>query len=265
MTSHGWSPTGPVPPPPRSRKYAPPSPLSPVGLLLNVIGSGVVALLLSTVKAPEPGTIIGAGIMALVTALVLTPGRRQWLRVVGAAAVAFLLAFTGITIPELFLGHSLANPDRATTYSVPGKKEPVNNPSGGGGGSQPGVGVPDIVITPDVVDCGTVDLGSIGTCSTIVWSTGTANLRITRIDSPDPAGEFTVDGCVGLSLPPEAACELHITFTPAAADTRTAQIVVHQNIPLPDRGTVVTLTGTGGAGPITTEPPPPPPWPTPSP
>jgi len=62
--------------------------------------------------------------------------------------------------------------------------------------------------------------------------------------------------CVGASLDPSQTCDLKVTFQPTAAGPRQATLVIHQNLPWPDRGTTITLTGTGtGTGTGTTSPP----------
>ena len=54
--------------------------------------------------------------------------------------------------------------------------------------------------------------------------------------------------CVGISLDPSQTCDLKVSFQPTAAGPRQATLVIHQNIPWPDKGTTITLTGTGTDG-----------------
>lgn len=235
-------------------RLVPTSPWSPLGLLYNVLGSGVVALFLSAVKAPAVGTFLGAGLAAIVTAYVLAPGRYQWLRIVSAAALAFLVPFVIVTVGDLILGHSITNPDRSTTYSVPGEDEP--KPTGGGSPTEPKA-PPAIQVNPNPVGCGQVAVGLSAPCGELtVQSTGQVPLKVTHVDVPTSADFIVHDaGCIGAVLVPGETCSFLVTFAPAAEGERTAIFVIHQNIPAPDRGTAVQLSGLGGpAGPISAEP-----------
>jgi hypothetical protein len=53
--------------------------------------------------------------------------------------------------------------------------------------------------------------------------------------------------CVGKGLDPGDTCEMQVLFQPTMAGQRTATLVIHQNLPPPDRGTQVRLAGHGGA------------------
>ena len=79
-------------------------------------------------------------------------------------------------------------------------------------------------------------------------------LRITSIvmTGSDTGDFIPSQDCVGASLDPSQTCDLKVTFQPTAAGPRQASLVIHQNVPWPDRGTMITLTGTGtgtGTGP----------------
>lgn len=231
-----------------------------MGLLYNVLGSGVVALFMSAIKAPAAGTFVGAALVAVVTAYVMAPGRYQWLRIISAAALAFLIPFAVVTIGELILGHSIANPDRSTTYSVPGEDKPEST------GHVPQTpidpktpqGIPAIQVTPNPLACDhEVAVGSSDLCGELtVLSTGQAPLKVTHFDAPTSA-DFRVDdlSCLDAILIPGASCKILVTFEPKGEGKRTGSFVIHQNIPAPDKGMTVELSGFGGpAAPISGEP-----------
>lgn len=117
------------------------------------------------------------------------------------------------------------------------------------------------VLPTGALDCGTVAVGAETPCAqpVTITSTGTVALRVTSIDVIGPDGQdFTASqDCAGKSLDPHQACDVQIGFQPAAPGPRQATLVIHQNIPWPDQGTRITLTGVGN-GPTPT------PTPTPS-
>ena len=72
-------------------------------------------------------------------------------------------------------------------------------------------------------------------------------LRITSIvmTGTDTQDFIPSQDCVGASLDPSQTCDLKVSFQPTAAGPRQATLVIHQNLPWPDHGTTITLTGTG--------------------
>lgn len=231
----------------RLRKWL--GPLAPAGLVVNVAASAVAALLLASLNVSGLGTVAGVLLIALVTAYLQTPGvspSGQWIRIGIGAVAAVVISVVGLTLPELALGHSLTNDAKGSTYPVtktdptttalPPQPQPQPQP-------QPRK-LPDIAVSPEVVECGEAEVGSSAECLELtVRSTGTAPLRITHVDPPAPAFSVDIADCVGRTLATGETCLIKSTFTPSAAGPHETEIVIHQNIPSPDTGTVVQLTG----------------------
>lgn len=95
---------------------------------------------------------------------------------------------------------------------------------------------------PATVDAGTVAVGKAGTAARVtVTSSGT---RAARITSAVVAGaDFAIvgDTCSGSSLAPAATCTVDVSFTPAAAGTRTATLTIASDA----KAVTVALTGQG--------------------
>jgi hypothetical protein len=90
-------------------KKADVSPLTPVRLAVSATAASVAALVLSSLQVAQLGAAAGAALTTVVTTFLQTHGRSQWLRVAAGAGLAFALAVTGITLPELALGRSLTD------------------------------------------------------------------------------------------------------------------------------------------------------------
>lgn len=232
--------------------------LSAQGLTLNAVGSGVTALVLSAFHVPEVGTILGPALAAVVTAFIQTSGRRQWLRVVAAAGAAYFIAAAGITLPEMAIGRALANEDSPSTYlpdqiipnarpttSEPSAASPTSSdPSDTGSSTE---SLPGIEPQPSVADCGEAVVGDRVPCAEItISSTGATPLEISGVDLENTE-EFTVnaDSCSGQQFATGEGCVIFIEFSPVQEGERATRIVIHQNIPSPDQGTPVEVTGIG--------------------
>jgi hypothetical protein len=215
------------------------SPLAPMQLILSAAAASVAALLLSRLNVNQLGTTVGAGLTTVVTTFLQTRGPKQWLRIATGAGLALALAVIGVTLPEIAFGSQ----NRPLTF-VPPKLDPRP--------TVPDTKIdrnPDLSIDPSSVDCGSALIGQEVPCSTEITSTGSAALKVTRIDEPTGAasGEFRVTGsdCLQRQLAPGERCTVQLAFQPARAGPRLANLVVHQNLPEPDRGTHVDLTGEG--------------------
>jgi hypothetical protein len=114
-------------------------------------------------------------------------------------------------------------------------------------------GLPAIdVAPPETLDCGTAGIGAQVPCQATIKSTGVTALNITGTEvTGTNGGDFTASaGCPpGTRLGPGQDCTLTIQFQPSAPGERDAVLIIHQNLPPPDRGTMLPLTGTGTAGP----------------
>ncbi len=233
------------PPSPQPRPDA--SPLTPLQLALSGAAASVSALLLSGLHVDRLGATIAAAFTAVITTFLQTRGRKQWLRVAGGAGLAMVLAVSGVTVPELALGRALTDPNRPATFLPPrltastatstATSATTDRPSG-----------PGLIVTPNPDDCGRIPVGQSSDCPLTVKSTGSAPLRVTSVEGPaGPAGsEFRVvpDACPE-ELAPGASCRIEVTFQPAQAQSRSARVILHQNLPKPDTGTPVELTGEG--------------------
>ena len=197
------------------------------------------ALLLSRLNVDQLGTTVGAGLTTVVTTFLQTRGPKQWLRIATGAGLALALAVIGVTLPEIACGSQ----NRPLTF-VPPRLDPRATVPDTAADRKPG-----ITIDPDPVDCGSALISQEVPCSTEITSVGSAALKVTRIDEPaGPAsGEFRVTGsdCLQKQLAPGEHCTVQLAFQPAQAGPRSASLVVHQNLPEPDRGTHVDLTGEG--------------------
>jgi hypothetical protein len=114
-------------------------------------------------------------------------------------------------------------------------------------------GLPAIELDPSgTLDCGSADVGSQVTCNVTIKSTGVAALHVTNVEvTGTNAHDFTPgDECVGQRpLNPGQSCEMSVQFLPSAPGDRTATLVIHENIPLPDNGTALQVAGNGtGSG-----------------
>jgi len=116
--------------------------------------------------------------------------------------------------------------------------------------------LPAIEVDPQgTLDCGTASIDAQVTCQVTIKSTGVTALHITGTEMTGAnSGDFTADGeCLGAPLDPDQACTMTIQFHPSASGERNATLVIHQNLPPPDHGTTLELTGTGKGTPPTTQ------------
>ena len=108
--------------------------------------------------------------------------------------------------------------------------------------------LPAIELDPSrTLDCGSVEVGVPATCELTIESTGVKALKIVSIEVRGPdRKDFRVRGeCVGTLIDPDQECVTTVEFTPSAGGRRDASLVVHQNLPRPDTGTSLPVSGTG--------------------
>jgi hypothetical protein len=229
---------------------------------VSAVAAAVTALLLSGLRVERLGkSWVGAMAVAAVTSIVATVvqtrGRGHWLRLSGAAALAFALAVTGISLPELGLQRALTNQNRPATF-VPPQLAPTITPTttttstttttGPTTTTEPLPGPHIGAISP--VACPSTLVGQPGACPAVtIKSTGSEPLVVRSFELVQPAaGEFEVvddSDCVGRTLALDETCTVQLTFRPSLAGPRSAKLVVHQNLPSPDTGTSVELIGQG--------------------
>jgi hypothetical protein len=242
-------------------------------LALTVAGAFVGTVLGAFVEhawGPTAGAMVGALVGA-----VFQPhkGKVRWGWVAFLSALAFFINFGLFFVADGIHGSSvLPGEHRERTYaplplpSFPGWPSGNSTASPGGGGAAPG-GADDgpvsspggagsspgvaIAVSLSSVDCGAADVGAAADCPSVtVRSTGTEPLRFFRVRVEEgDTRDFTVaNGCRG-ALAPGAECVVGLRFAPRAEGTRQAVVVVHQNLPSPDTGTRVTVSGVGRPGP----------------
>ena len=188
----------PAPEPPK------PDPLAPPQLTVSAVAAAVTALLLSGLRVERLGkSWVGAMAVAAVTSIVATVvqtrGRGHWLRLSGAAALAFALAVTGISLPELGLQRALTNQNRPATF-VPPQLAPTITPTttttstttttGPTTTTEPLPGPHIGAISP--VACPSTLVGQPGACPAVtIKSTGSEPLVVRSFELVQPAaGEF---------------------------------------------------------------------------
>jgi hypothetical protein len=228
-------------------------------LLLAVLGSVAGTIITSAFGTGHWGTLAGAAAGPVISTTFATKhtGERGGIRnaiIVILSVGALFITVTGFTFADRVAGQSiLPSPDpRAGTFFPAGQPStpsttPSQSTTPSDGSKSKG---PALQIQPSgPLDCGTAAVGAAAACPqpVTITSAGTDVLHITSIVmTGSDTGDFVPgQDCVGASLDPSQTCDLKVTFQPTAAGPRQATLVIHQNLPWPDRGTTITLTGTG--------------------
>jgi hypothetical protein len=227
-------------------------------LSLAVLGSVAGAAITSAFGTGHWGTLAGAAVGPLVSTTFATQrtGEKGGIRnfIIAVLSVsALVITVTGFTFADHVVGQSvLPGPDqRSGTFFGPGSQPNTQSPAPSRTSSTgSGVSGPAIQLQPSgQLDCGTAAVGVASSCSqpVTITSTGTSALQITSIQvtGSDPQDFTPGQDCTGTSLDPAKSCDLQVGFQPAAVGQRQATLVIHQNLPPPDQGTTITLTGTG--------------------
>jgi hypothetical protein len=248
-------------------------PLAPSQLAVSAVAAAVTALLLSGLRVERLGqswlgAMAAAAVTSIVATVLQTRGRLHWLRLSGGAALAFALAVTGISLPELGLQRALTNQSRRATFVPPQLAPPTTatptttttatttTTTGPTTTTEPLPGPHIAIDATTPVTCPGTPVGQVGACPAVtIRSTGSQPLVVSSFELVQPAaGEFEVvdgSGCVGRTLGLDETCTVQLTFRPSLAGPRSARLVVHQNLPSPDAGTSVELIGQGTDGPTT--------------
>ena len=248
--------------PPRSlRRDLQQAPGFSVSALLLAIGGSVVGTILTGAAGTgQWGTLAGAAVGPVISTVFSTKRTGEKGRVRGAAIVmlslgALLITWAGFSVTDAAAGKSIVpgTDDRSSTFP-----EPRNNGNDSGGQTSrpfPSTSTSATPKTPivaiDPVECGTVALGSQQNCPVTIRYNGKGRLHITGVEVTGPdTGDFTPGReCVDKWLEQDQTCSMTVRFEPSATTQRTATLVVHQNLPRPDRGTKALLTGSGATGP----------------
>jgi hypothetical protein len=223
-------------------------------LFLAVLGSVVGASLTSAFGSGQWGTLAGAAVGPVLSTSFSAKRAGEKGRVRNATIVilsvgALLITVTGFSFADQIAGRSIlpGADKRPDTFPLP-NNHPTTDPIG------PTEAL-DIQVHPQALDCGKVPVGTSASCPgpVTITSTGTEQLHITSVEvTGADAQDFTAGkDCVGKLLDRGNSCEMQVLFRPAIDGQRQATLVIHQNLPLPDRGTEVGLTGAGASDPGT--------------
>jgi hypothetical protein len=256
----------PAAPAPGRRTTDGSSPLTPAQLAWSSVAAAVVALVLSGLHVDRLGqswlgSLGAAALTSVVATVIQTRGRGQWWRLAAGAGLAFALAVTGVSLPELGLHRALTNSNRPATFAPPQLTPSTTTtmtttepPSG-----------PQLSADPNPDVCPDTGVGQVAPCPAItIRSTGTESLLVRSFEIVGPArDEFqvitdltggTVGGvnCLGTPLARDDTCTVMVSFQPKQAGLRMATLIVHENLPSPDTGKPVDLIGQGLSEPTTT-------------
>lgn len=218
-------------------------------LLLAVGASAVTTVLTGAVGTGPWGTLAGAALAPLATTVFSTKraGEKGRLRVAAIAILtlgALVVTWSGFSLTDAAAGKSVVPGTDGRPYTFPGAKKVAETPSPSPSEQPP----PAALLDPPVARCGDIAVGSDAACPGITLHyTGSKRLHIVSVEvTGADADDFTAgQECVGTWLDPGQSCLLSVRFRPSGAGDRNATLVVHQNLPRPDRGTEGRLTGTG--------------------
>ncbi len=223
-------------------------------LVLAVVGSFVSAVLNGFLLATawgQWGVLLGAAVGPVVTTTFTTKvtGEKGRLRAAVIAALsitAVLITFSGVEVVDRASGTALlaGGQERQHSFPWPAARPPPPTPDPT---TVTGLGV---TAQPDLLDCGSLPVGSAADCAqrVTVTSTGTDELLIDRFEVNGPHNaDFTVvgDGCLDEPLATGKTCQIAVRYRPGGIGQRRATLTIHQNLPPPDLGTDVALNGVG--------------------
>jgi hypothetical protein len=238
-------------------------------LAMAVGGSAVGGAFTGFLADRSWGTLAGSIIGPVVTATFDNRGGAESKRVRTVAvailtAAAFVITVAGFGFADAQKGSSVILSGKDTTFPAPLAPHPKattphpghtspGRPAGtdGTGSTSPDVAVPGValVVTPTALGCGEVEVDVARDCTAAITltSVGSADLHVTRVDFDGAdRDDFTADGgCARQFLKTSESCTIAVAFRPGEEGERTATLVIHQNLPKPDTGTEVPLTGTG--------------------
>jgi hypothetical protein len=175
--------------------------------------------------------------------------RHRWRKIALAVGGVLAVLVGVVTATTSSQPQSTAAP--TTVPPVTSATQPTSStPSSGTSATTGQPSDPGIRIDPAVAVCPATVIGQVTQCPVLtISSTGLAALVVRpplEVDGP-AAGDFQVnaDDCLRSPLPPGATCTIVVQFQPTQRGLRSATLTVHQNLPSPDTGTPVELTGRG--------------------
>jgi hypothetical protein len=229
-------------------------------LVVAIGGSVVGTVLTGATGTGQWGTLAGAALGPVVSTVFSTKRTGEKGRVRGAAIVilslgALLITWAGFSVTDAAAGTSVipGADHRSSTFPgitvdaaasqtntlPPTHRRPTPTAAATGNAA---------IVQLDAVQCDSVAVGSVKLCpaSTIKYN-GHDRLHVTGVEVTGPqSGDFTPGReCIDTWLNPGQTCQISVEFRPSAPAERKATLVVHQNLPKPDRGTKAPLTGTG--------------------
>jgi hypothetical protein len=226
-------------------------------LMLAVLGAVVSTTLTGASGAGPWGTLVGAAVGPVVTTTFTTKkagekGRVRTAAIVILSLTALVITVVGIGIADRAAGHSVMpfSSEQASTFPQAGDDGggaptvTTSPPESGSTSSTSLLPVP--VPDPPSLDCGRTSPGTQITCPVLtIRNDGASTLEIRGVelrgDAPD---DFIAhEDCVGRSLDQSETCTMNVEFRPQASGSSSAVLVIHQNLPDPDPGTFVSLSG----------------------
>jgi len=230
--------------PPAPEQAPPVQPFSASGLLLAIAGSVVGTVLTGAAGTGPWGTLAGAAVLPVVSAVFTTrrAGERGPLRAIAAVllltAAAVFVTWSTVSVADTASGSSVmpGTGHRPSTFPFPGD----------GRGAGTGTTAARVDVDPASLDCDEVALGAQTVCSAELRYTGDGTLRVRDVEvRGDAAEDFAVDARDCDRLTDGETCTVAVLFRPSAPGTRVATVVLHQNLPAPDTGTRIPVGGTG--------------------
>lgn len=91
--------------------------------------------------------------------------------------------------------------------------------------------VPEISVSPNPLDLGSVTVGRTSDQTITVRNDGTANLVVTTITNPAPPFSKVVDSCSGQSIPPGGTCTVTYRFSPGSEGVFLGNSNIYSNDP----------------------------------
>jgi hypothetical protein len=239
--------------------------------LLLAVGGSVVGTVLTTAVGTGPwGSLAGAALAPVVSTAFSTKRAGEKGRVRRAAIVilslsALLITWAGVSLADIAAGRSvLPGADkRSNTFPLVPADGPTSqpNPHPKSPSTHTSAPSPRPIVEVGPVDCGTIFVGSSTRCpaGAKIRYNGSERLHVTSVEvTGQHAEDFTAgQECVDKWLDRNETCDMSVQFRPSAAERRSATLVIHQNLPAPDHGTEVALTGAGTDDIPTTNNPPP--------
>jgi hypothetical protein len=226
-------------------------------MLLAVGGSVVGAILADAVRSGPWGALAGAALGPVVSTIFSTRQAGEKGRVRGAAIVilslsAMSVTWTGFEVTDTVVKGSVlpGAGHRANTFPQIALGGPDKDGDDDTTTDPPNTPLPSPLSIVELapVQCGSIDIGSEIACpGTTIRYNGGSRLQITSVEvTGRHSGDFTPGReCTDEWLDPGETCRMTVRFQPSGSGERKATLVVHQNLPKPDRGTRALLTGTG--------------------